>query len=411
MQLYADSATAGLRRPHIRTGPGRPPRRAGLTGPVFLMEEAFRHRIYAEAAVTTSPSVDVPVVRLDANVCSRLGPRVPRDGAPDSARDRLAVALGIDDAAIRFVTDLGEAIGPALRAHIAASGRRRVVVAATEGEAMRDALARLSDVAEIVEAPVRSDGPIDLARLSEVMGAPTAAAVVVAAADPRTGVLASLAEVVDLAHARGAMVITDATQLPGRLPCDPLALGADLVLIGERGPAGTAGPVAVIAVRRGALPELAGSAAEPAAGAVESLVDGLVEALEAHARESPRLGSLRDRLETAVIGRLPGVEALGASAPRLPNTTLLRLIGVDADVLARLMPGVVGDGVGSEGGRTGRSNHPLRALGLREDQAQGCVTFSLHPGTTEADVDLAVAALLEAVPLARSVTLGGDHGE
>ncbi len=275
---------------------------------------------------------------------------------------------------------------------------------------MRDALARLSDVAEIVEAPVRSDGPIDLARLSEVMGAPVAA-VVAAAADPRTGALAPLAEVVDLAHARGAMVIIDATQLPGRLPCDPMALGADLVLIGERGPAGTAGPVAVIAVRRGALPELAGSAAEPAAGAVESLVDGLVEALEAHARESPRLGSLRDRLETAVIGRLPGVEALGASAPRLPNTTLLRLIGVDADVLARLMPGVVGDGVGSEGGRAGRSNHPLRALGLREDQAQRCVTFSLHPGTTEADVDLAVAALLEAVPLARSVTLGGDHGE
>jgi cysteine sulfinate desulfinase/cysteine desulfurase-like protein len=109
-----------------------------------------------------------------------------------ATRDRLAAALGVDAAALHFATDLAQAVGPAVRARIAASGRRRVVLAATEGADMREAVALLSDVAEVTEAPVGPEGRIDLDRLSEVMGTPTAA-VVVAAADPRSGVVAPLA--------------------------------------------------------------------------------------------------------------------------------------------------------------------------------------------------------------------------
>jgi cysteine desulfurase len=331
-----------------------------------------------------------------------------------ATRDRLAAALGVDAAALHFATDLGQAVGPAVHARIAASGRRRVVLAATEGAVMREAVALLSDVAEIIEAPVRPEGRIDLDRLSEMMGTPTAA-VVVAAADPRTGVVAPLAEVIGLARAHGAMVVTDATQLPGRSPCDLPTLGADLVLFGQRGPAGTAGPVAVIAAGQDSLPDSSGVAGEPPADAVQALTDGLVAAIETEAPEAWRLAALRDRFETTVIARIPGVETLGASVPRLPNTTLLRFIGVDSDTLAKLMPALVGygvgEGLGSERAGARRLNYVLQALGLREDQAQGCVTFSLHPGTSEGDVDVAVGALVEAVPLARSVTLGGDHGE
>jgi cysteine desulfurase len=211
------------------------------------------------------------------------------------------------------------------------------------------------------------------------------------------------------------MVVTDATQLPGRSPCDLPTLGADLVLFGQRGPAGTAGPVAVIAAGQDLLPDSFEVAGEPPADAVQALTDGLVAAIETEAPEAWRLAALRDRFETTVIARVSGVETLGASVPRLPNTTLLRFIGVDSDTLAKLMPALVGygvgEGLGSERAGARRLNYVLEALGLREDQTYGCVTFSLHPGTSEGDVDVAVGALVDAVPLARYETLGGDHGE
>lgn len=108
-----------------------------------------------------------------------------------------------------------------------------------------------------------------------------------------------------------------------------------------------------------------------------------------------RLGALRDRLweELAALG---GVHRNGHPRQCLPHSLNVSVEGVDGTRLHRQLRRVLAVSSGSACSQ-GSPSHVLAALGLDRRAAGAAIRFGLGRGTTAADIDVAVAAVGEAV--------------
>jgi cysteine desulfurase len=188
---------------------------------------------------------------------------------------------------------------------------------------------------------------------------------------------------------------SNAVQAAGKLPLDIAEMGADLVSLSAHklgGPTGigaliVSGTAEIAATVRGGgqergrragtenLPGIAGfaAAAEAALADIESYI---------------QVERLRDRLEAAALSAVPDAVIVGASAPRLPNTTALALPGMAAEtqIIALDLDGImVSAGAACSSGKVGPS-HVLAAMGLAPEIAQSTIRVSLGWSTTEVEI-------------------------
>jgi cysteine desulfurase len=128
------------------------------------------------------------------------------------------------------------------------------------------------------------------------------------------------------------------------------------------------------------------------------------------AAEARRIASLRDRLESGVLGLVPGSVVNGDAAARVPNTSNISFERVEGEslVIALDLEGIaVSTGSACSSG-TLEPSHVLRAIGLSSSRVQSAIRFSLGPGTTEAEID----RVLDVLPplVARLRSRGGGRG-
>src|SRR4029079_5641263 len=130
--------------------------------------------------------------------------------------------------------------------------------------------------------------------------------------------------------------------------------------------------------------------------------------------EGARLTALRNRLEDAILAKVPGTAINGTRDPRVPNTTNISFEAVEAEslLIALDLEGVaVSTGAACSSG-TLEPSHVLRAMGLPSPRTQNSIRFSLGAGNTEAEVDFVVSRLPGLVDKLRSLTgargRGGD---
>ncbi|HMB91463.1 MAG TPA: aminotransferase class V-fold PLP-dependent enzyme, partial [Rhodothermales bacterium] len=112
--------------------------------------------------------------------------------------------------------------------------------------------------------------------------------------------------------------------------------------------------------------------------------------------ESQRVLLLRDRLESALLARLPDAQVHGAQMARLPNLTHLAFNAVEGkDLIGAIHP--VAASLGAACTRTGGPSPVLKAIGLTDDEAYASVRFSVGRFTTEAEIDYTVDVVERAV--------------
>ena len=371
--------------------------------------------VYLDHNATTSPRPEAVAEMLDvlrhawANPSSTHAAGQAAKRVLVDARLRVARLLGCLPAELIFTSGATEANHSAVRGALArrrAEGRQRWVLSAVEHPGLLQLAQQLQREGVPVDLiPVDTQGRIDLSAAQRLMG-PDVALVSVMAANNETGVLMPTTAMADQAHACGAWLHVDATQMVGRLPVDFARSGADLMSVSAHKLGGPKG-VGALLVRRGLslAPLMPGRQERQRRGGTENLpaIAGFAAACDHTARTlqsaSMQQAALRDRLEAGLLAALPGVHIYGQMAARLPNTTCLRVAELDADlVLSRLeRAGVLASsGAACSAGGT-QPSHVLLAMGESPARAKAAVRLSLGADTTADEVEIALAAMVRSL--------------
>jgi cysteine desulfurase len=221
------------------------------------------------------------------------------------------------------------------------------------------------------------------------------------------GVIQPIQEIAEIAHQEGILFHSDGVQAPGKIPVDVKKLGADLYSISAHKIYGPKG-IGALYVRKGtALPPLIhGGPHENKLRAGTENVAGAVGfgraarwMIDNGAAEAARLTALRDRLEQAILERVPDAHVNGGGAPRVPNTSNIRFDGIDSEPLLialDLRGFAVSSGSACSSGAT-EPSHVLAAIGLTREQARSSVRFSLGRWNDAGQVDALIEAVVQVV--------------
>jgi cysteine desulfurase len=319
----------------------------------------------------------------------------------EQARAHVAELVGAEPANVIFTSGGTEANALALTPAIGTAAEKRprgaLLISSIEHPSVH-AGGRFPAEA-IIELPVESDGRLNLASLAAALAGVSRPLVSVMLANNETGVIQPVAEAAALVHAAGGLLHVDAVQAAGRIACDIRALGADLMAISAHKIGGPKGVGALI--RRSddthfPDPLIRGGGQERGArGGTENLT-GIVAfgaaAVAARAQmpnETSRMLALRQKIEEDLRAVAPNTVIFGASAPRLPNTTMFAVPGVKAEtaIIALDLEGVaVSSGAACSSGKV-QASHVLEAMGFAPPLTQAALRVSVGWTTTESDVE------------------------
>ena len=327
------------------------------------------------------------------------------------ARRDAAMLLGVRDSAdLAFLSGCTEGCNLMLKGVLRPGDR--VVVSSVEHNAITRPLHVLEQRGvrvDVVEADER--GVVDAGRMEEAVDAAPTRAVVCQHASNVTGAIQPVADLADIAHSAGALMLVDGAQAAGHLPVDLGSLGADAwSASGHKGLLGPQG-VGLLYLRPGldveelsqggtggsnseepgqptARPERyeAGTPNTPGIaglGAAARYVSAHADDLRSEERRLAR------RLHEGLLA-IDGVRVLGPEPgePRVPIVSAVTL-GVAPDRVAFELDRRYGVAV-----RAGLHCSPAthRTLGTLET---GALRFGVGFGDTDADIDLALGALAE----------------
>jgi cysteine desulfurase len=236
------------------------------------------------------------------------------------------------------------------------------------------------------------------------------ALVTVMHANNEVGTLQDIAAIAARAHARGALVHTDAAQSVGKIAVDVDALGVDLLTIAGHKFNATKG-VGALYVRRGTpiSPVLVGADHEgglrPGTENVPAIV-GLGEAARIAGQRLSQTGKhlqrMRDLLQRLLAEGVPGLVLNGHPQHRLPNTLNVSFPGVRGAALLEAVEAEVAASVGSacHAGNLAASG-VLAAMNTGNDRALGALRLSVGVSTTEEEIRRAARALVQACHVLR----------
>jgi cysteine desulfurase len=380
--------------------------------------------IYLDYAATTP--VDPAVMRA-MNAC--MGPegdfgnpgsathRFGRQAAArvETARAQVASLLSAEPDEIIFTSGATESNNLAVLgiARANADRGRHLVTSRTEHKAVLDPCKRLEKEGFSVTylTPDRS-GRIDPEAVRAALRLDTVL-VSIMFANNEVGVLQDVRAIGAVCREYGVAFHTDAAQAVGKIPVDLRELAVDVLsFTGHKlyGPKGAG----ALYLRRSARPLLQpvtfGGGQErglrPGTLATHQIV-GLGAACELarelQPAEAARLTGLRDRLWHGIVG-LGGLHLNGEGAPRLPGILNVSVEGVEGESLVVSL-GELAISTGSAcNSASAEPSYVLRALGRDTQLAQSSLRFSLGRFTTEADVDVAIAAVNREVQRLRALS-------
>jgi len=317
--------------------------------------------------------------------------RVARARVED-ARRNVAALVGADPSQVIFTGSGTEANNQVLRR----AGRTRLLVSAIEHESVL--LAR----ADARRVPVTGDGTVDLAALDRSLaGLDEPAIVSVMAANNETGILQPVADVARIAHARGALVHTDAIQAAGKVPVDMAALGVDFLSLSAHKIGGPQGVGALVCRDRSLVGRLIhGGGQEGGLRAGTENVAGIAGFGVAAASAAKGLSAfgalarLRDDLEARFAAVAPEVTVFGKALDRLPNTSKVATPGLSSEVqvMGLDLAGIaISAGSACAAGRV-EPPYVLAAMGVEDALAVCAVRISLGWTTAPTDIDRLVEA-------------------
>jgi cysteine desulfurase len=321
--------------------------------------------------------------------------------ALDEARERVARCLGASADEIVFTSCGTEADNMALigvwRARRGEGGRRAVVSTPIEHKAVLGAVHEIArEGGEERLLAVDSEGRVDVESFDALVREDTAVCSVMWV-NNEIGTIQDVPTFAERARRRGVVFHSDAVQAFGKVDIDARRTAFDLLSISGH-KIGAPKGIGALFIRRGTPmePLLFGGSQDrgrrPGTENVAMAV-GLARAAELavaeREEECQRLEALRDRLESAVLARVPDAVINGRGAPRAPHISNIAVPGTESEsmLIALDLRGIAcSAGSACQSGSITPS-HVLEAIGVATDVAKAAIRFSLGALTTEASID------------------------
>ena len=332
----------------------------------------------------------------------------------EAARADVAALIGAAPECMVFTSGATEADNLAILG--VARGRagfgRHLVSMRTEHKAVLDACRRLEKEGfELSWVAPSADGLVDPAAVAAALR-PDTQLVSIMHANNELGVIQDIPAIAAACRERGVLLHTDAAQSAGRLPMDVAALGADLVSLSAHklyGPKGVGALYVAARARPWVQPLLLGGGQErglrPGTLPLHQVAGFAAAARlvrDEGSADAQRCAALAGRL-WAQLESLPGLRFNGHPGRCLPGFLSVSVEGVEGEsLLAGLGELALSSGSACDSA-VAEPSYVLRAIGLSAGLAQATLRISLGRFSTEADVDLAAAAIRREVVRLRAV--------
>jgi cysteine desulfurase len=329
------------------------------------------------------------------------------------ARGQIAALVGAEPEEIVFTSCGTESDNTAINAALNSDpDRKHLITSRVEHSAINNQAQFLARRGyEVTWLEVDAQGRPDLDQLSDAIR-PDTAIVSLMWANNETGVLFPIQEIAEICRERRTVFHTDAVQAAGKLPIDLASSAVQFLSLSGHKLHAPKGIGALYVNRRTRFsPYLFGGGQEQGRRSGTENVPYIVAFGQAaelalnHQRDHPdSVPAVRDRFEQALVERIPGVSVNGDREHRLPNTTNLRIEGVDSEAMLIVLDQ---QGLCCSAGSactTGSlvPSHVLKAMGLTDDQARSSLRFSFSRMNTLSEVDQALDIIDRAVKRVRS---------
>jgi len=404
-----------------------PSARAPATDPVYL-DHAASTPMLAEAVAAMTEQLVRTGNPSSLHASGRAARRVVEE-----SRERIAAAIGARPAEVVFTSGGTESDNLAVKGLFWARRdeeprRTRILSTAVEHHAVLDPLHWLAEHegAGVELLPVDSLARLDVEALRAAVerDGSSVALVSVMWANNEVGTIQPMADVVEVAHAHGIPVHTDAVQAVGQVPVDFAASGLDLLTLTAHKVGGPYGVGALVVRRELALAPLqhgGGQERDVRSGTLDApAIAGFATAVELavkrQAEHFDRICALRNDLVERVLAQVPDAamngDPLCAVDHRLPGNAHLTFPGCEGDSLLMLLDarGIACSTGSACSAGVPQPSHVLLAMGRDEEQARSSLRFSLGHTTTTTDVDALVEAIGPVVERARAAGVVGGAG-
>jgi cysteine desulfurase len=340
--------------------------------------------------------------------------------ALDEARERVGRCLGARADEICFTSCGTEADNLAILGawrSLKPKGRTAVVATPIEHKAILGAVHQAANEgAEERFLRMTSDGVVDRASFDELVDEHVAICSMMWV-NNEIGTVQPVPALAAETKKRGALFHTDAVQAFGKVPIDAQTQHFDFLTISGH-KFGAPKGIGALFIRRGTHlePLMHGGTQDrgrrPGTENVAAAV-GLARAAELTLAESEahcaRIRKLRDRLEAAILARVPDAVIHGRGAERAPHILNVSVPGTDSEslLMALDLRGIAASGGSACQSGSVSPSHVLTALGVRPDLASAAIRMSLGALTTDQCIDRVIEVFPTLVTKARQLTAAG----
>jgi len=337
--------------------------------------------------------------------------------ALDEARERVARCLGANADEICFTSGGTEADNIAIlgawraRAH---EGRNAIVTSPIEHKAVLGAVHQAAkEGADERLCEVSKDGVVERDSFASLVRNDTAIASIMWI-NNEIGTIQPIAELAQLAKSSGALFHTDGVQAFGKVAIDAKAIPFDVLSVSGH-KIGAPKGIGAVFIRRGTIIEPLFHGGEqdrgrrPGTENVAATI-GFARAAELavaeREEEVARLERLRNRLEEAILARVPDAVIHGrGAAHRAPHILNVSVAGTDSEsmLMALDLRGIAcSAGSACQSGSVNPS-HVLAAMGVSMEIASAAIRMSLGSLTTDASIERVADVYPALVAKARGV--------
>jgi len=319
----------------------------------------------------------------------------------NKSRKTIANFLNCEPYELIFTSGATESINLAIKgiAESLKSKGNHIITVSTEHSAVLNTCKHLQSLDyDITYLTVKADGLLDIEQFIQSFKT-TTILVSVMFVNNETGVIQPIKELIEIAHKKNSIFLTDATQAIGKLKVDVKDLNVDLLAFSGHkfhGPKGIGGLVVRKNNKVILAPLIHGGQQEMRLRSgtlnVPSII-GLSKAIEICANEMSKsslyITKLRNRLEDELL-KIEGAHVNGNSVFRVNNVSNILFRGINSDAIISGLPLIAVSKGSACSSSSIQPSHVLKGIGLSDEEAYASIRFSLSVYNTEEEIDIVV---------------------